>query len=166
MNPAPSTSPATPQAELTPAQGWSRLSELRADEAFKARVRSGDTAAIGELRAAESAIRGGVTYTAGAGVDLQALGQQAVDSAAANAALEKEHTINNFRLVADIPESVAQQIRESRPVTREERRQAEALWGRLSADEAWVQRWLKGDRECRTQATLISIIKGSPLADS
>jgi hypothetical protein len=108
-----------------------------------------------------------VTFTAGAGVDLNQLGPQAVQAANAQTVLEREAAIDAYRQTADIGEPVAEMIRRNTPVSKAEKREAELTWQRLQMDKEWVQRWMKGDRECRTQVALLSIIRGSPtLADS
>jgi hypothetical protein len=53
---------------------------------------------------------------------------------------------------------VAKMVVDDLPVSAAERRQVEQEWQRLNADPAWRRAWLSGDRQARTQKTLIDIV--------
>jgi hypothetical protein len=72
-----------------------------------------------------------------------------------------EQAIDFLRERADIPENVADQIRNNEPVTFQERRLAEQMRAKLFRDKSWVQRYLDGDREAATQIALINVILSS-----
>jgi hypothetical protein len=75
-----------------------------------------------------------------------------------------ETAIDHLRAHADIPEEVAQQLRDNKPVSIAEYRLAEQMKVKLFRDKAWVQRYLDDDRQAATEIALVNIILSSKVA--
>jgi hypothetical protein len=150
-----------PAPDTTPAWGWSRLGELRQSPDFMDRAAKGDQDALNELAKVQKAIMNGVSVIPGAGVNA---GTDAAVAAIERDKLAKEVVIDGLRRVADIPDAVADMIRNNTPVSREEKQRAAQEWDRLRSDVDWQRRYLSGDRDCRTQARLLDIIRAAPFA--
>jgi hypothetical protein len=70
----------------------------------------------------------------------------------------REQVIDHLRTAADIPDPVADMIRQDTPVSAQERHLAEQERGRLLADPEFVKAWLGGRREARTHMALVDVI--------
>jgi hypothetical protein len=151
--------------QLAAAEAVLERQQLGSDPDFQDKLRRGDHGAIGRLREIEKAAMGGVNMIAGVGVDPRAIGPHAEAAANAKQILEREGIVEAYRRVADIGEPIADMIRQNTAVTRAKKTAASQEWERLKSDSEWVQRWLNGNRECRTRKALLDIIKAAPLAD-
>jgi hypothetical protein len=72
-----------------------------------------------------------------------------------------EQAIDWLRERADIPESVATQIRDNVPVSAQEYRLAQQMKEKLFRDKSWVAKYLDGDRDAATQIALVNVILSS-----
>jgi hypothetical protein len=133
------------------------------EPAFLDRLRRGDVAARDELTKVERGVASGMSFHGSPDV-LKGLGPDVVAAGEARAKVEAENTVDAFRRVADIPDGVADMIRNQSPVSREEKRLAALRWNNLSADQDWVARLFRGDRAARTEKVLLDLIAAAPLA--
>jgi hypothetical protein len=142
MAPPAAPSPATPVTpDMSYDDAMAAKTRLLGDASWRARYVDGDVNAKAEMDALMVALTP----------------KQPVPSDPASV----EQAIDFLRERADIPEAVAQQLRDNRPVTMLERKLCEQMKGRLFADKAWVKRYLDGDRDAARQVAMINIILSS-----
>jgi hypothetical protein len=67
--------------------------------------------------------------------------------------------------VADIPDDVAQQMSERKPISRAERQMAEQHRAELFADPEFVKAYLSGNRAARTRSVIVNFLLTLPVAD-
>jgi hypothetical protein len=137
-----------PASSLTPEAAAARLDAIKADPAWREAFAKGDIKATGE-----HAELFRVIYSDADGPTKEA----------AQARVERESLVNYYRSVAHISDDVAKMVVEDSPVSADERQRAELEWQRLKGDPEWVRKWLAGDRQARTQKTLIDIIMARPI---
>jgi hypothetical protein len=142
--PPPSVTPVA----LTPETAAARLEAIKADPAWVSAFSKGDVKA-----AAEHAELWRVIYST---ADQQT-------QAAAVAREQRVRLVERLRSVADINDAVAKQVINDEAVSAQERQWAEERWQQLKSDTAWVKAWLSGDRNARTQKTLIDIVLARPV---
>ncbi len=141
--------------QLTRADAFARRTELLHDADFKERVEKKDPGALAELQRVHSSITK---------VDFTNIGNE--EQVKASELLDREQRLETWRRGADIPEPVAQQIREGRSVSREEYRLAEQEKKRLLADADFRRDYFSGNRAARTRMALVSIVLGSRIAET
>jgi hypothetical protein len=150
-----------PQPELSVSQAWSRRAELMRDPDFRARLDSHDPAARAESERLMRGIMKGHSFDFGANVNAAAFGPGGEAALADREALAREQAVEHVRARADIPDAVLEQIRQGTPVTAREYQLAVEQRRRLFDDKGWVEKYLNGDRACRTQMTLCEVIIAS-----
>ena len=136
--PAPTVAmPATPEAAMA------RLEAMKSDKDFLAAFAKGDIKATAEHAELFRVIYGQADQPT---------------QEAARAREQRSQLVNHYRTFAAINDDVAKMVVEDLPVSADERQRAEQEWQRLKSDPEWVRKWLSGDREARTQKTLIDVI--------
>jgi hypothetical protein len=143
----------TPPAELTREQALARHQQIMADptmEDWRAAFAKGDIAKREEFAALHRVIEKLDPE------DLPATQE-------ARAKLEREKVVDHLRSTADIPDPVADMIRNDTPVSAQERRLAEQERGKLMTDPDFVKQWLSGQRAARTRMTLVDVILARPV---
>jgi hypothetical protein len=152
-----------PEGELTAAQAFARRSELVNDAEFKTKLDRGDPAARGEIEKISRGLAGDLLL--GSNINPAQFGPKAAEQHAAAGALAREKMIDGLRMTAAIDEGVADMIRNSTPVSKNERRMAQQEMSRLKADPDFVKAYLAGNRDARTRMTLCNIILTQPTKD-
>jgi hypothetical protein len=76
-----------------------------------------------------------------------------------------DHGLASLRRVADIPDDVAQQMRERKPISVAERQMAAQERRRLMADPQWVKTWLSGNRAARSRLAIVDFLLSLPVVD-
>lgn len=155
----------TSQPEMTVQQAWERRAQLMRDPDFKARVTANEPNARAEMVKIGKAIGGGVHFELGVGVDRNAFGSELGAAIEQREALTREQAIEDLRGRAFIGDDVAQQIRDNRAVTREERHLAEQHKASLFANPDWVRRYYAGDPRANTELAPALIVLASPVKD-
>ena len=138
-----------PIESMTAEQATARLAAVKADPKWRDAFLKGDGKATGEHAALVRVI-----FADGGDPKIQAQ---------AETFRQRESLVNYYRSRAAIPDAVADMVMNDTPVTAVEAERAEQEWQRLKADPAWVTKLMSGDREARTQKTLIDIIKARPV---
>lgn len=133
MTDAPNT-----EQPLTAEAATARRAELVADAAFVERYLAGGVPERAEMFKVHEAM--------------------SVDPANSAQAVQTELQIDTLKNIADLSDAHIDEIRTGRAVTPEERRFAEDLKSRLMRDQAFVRKYLDGDREAATKITLLSIV--------
>jgi hypothetical protein len=147
VNPPPGTTPTgTPPA--TPEAAMVRLDTIKADPEWRAAFVKGDIKAT-----TEHAELFRIIYS----------GADQPTQEAARAKEERTQLVNHYRSFAEINDDVAKMVIEDSSVSADERQRVEQEWQRLKSDPAWVRAWLSGDRQARTQKTLIDIVMARPV---
>jgi hypothetical protein len=137
-----------------------RMEQLKNDPAFQERVRKGDAQAFTEHEKLWRLAHG-----------LPAEKQQAVNSsdvfAETNARVLRETETRADLLREDgLSDEQTYQILNGRPIPLAERRWHEQELSRLKRDQAWVERYLQGDREARLQMRKHTAALTLPIARS
>jgi hypothetical protein len=78
---------------------------------------------------------------------------------------QMEQTLADFRGLGLRPE-VIEEARQGAPVSQYEHDEVVGLKNRLFADQAWVARYMRGDREAARQMALMQIVLASPVRQS
>ncbi len=145
-------SSASEQPEPSRADAFARRVELGHSEEFRARLEKGEPAAVEEVRRLNS----GITK-----FDVANIGE----AAEAREMLDREQRVERWRAHADIPDAIAEQIRQNTPVSRAEYRMAEQEKKRMLADADFRKEYFSGNRAARLRMALVSIILGSKIAE-
>lgn len=143
-------SPAS-EAQISRAEAYAKRDALMRDPVWREAYMKNDPEKVRQMK---EVLAGATRF------DLNNMGE----TIAARETVEREQIINSFRRVADIPDAVAEQIRQQTPITRAELKLAEQERAKLMADREFVKRLLSGERAARTRMALVNILLGSPVA--
>jgi hypothetical protein len=149
VNPPPGPAP----ADMTREQALARHQQIMSDPAmddWRAEFVKGDTTKREELAALHRRIE-------------QLDPENLAGTQAARVALEREKFVDHVRNTADIPEPVADMIRNDTPVSAREHRMAEQERGRLLADPKFRTAWLAGERDAKTRLALVDAVLARPV---
>jgi hypothetical protein len=163
--PAPSSTPAPTPPIFWNGQPWTpdlasaRRTELLADSKYCEAARNGDAAKQTELSQLYLIERGIAPSPPPESVDDVEI--RVLDRAAREQAIHAE----TLKQTADFTPEQIHQITNGRPIPAEEKRIAERRLAALQKDKGFVERYLNGDREARTQMAAAAIAaRGLPTA--
>lgn len=145
------TAPPTNAAEAA-----TRLAALSADKTWSTNLLAGDVAAAKEFADLTTLVASGdPVEQAMAGL----IPRDGLPSSDVVLMAKTTEMLRDF----GIRDEVIQQTLTGQEITQAEHDAAKAWKTRISSDPVWVQRYLKGDAECREKMTLADIILSSPI---
>jgi hypothetical protein len=152
-------------AAMSRTEALAERTRLLADPNWKAQFESGSKPHVEQMKSLLTTAGRGL-FQFGQGVNPAVLGDlaaQAEGDRAAHAALEAERVVDTLRQTADIPDDVADMVRNNTPVSAAERTWAESQKRLLMRDQTFLERFNKGEREAVSRWTILAIILARPV---